>query len=58
MAMHQSLPIIVEVAIPLPLDKSFHYLVPASLAERAQPGRRVQVSLGNRKLTGYLLAFA
>lgn len=58
MAMHQIPPIIVEVAIPLPLDKSFHYLVPASLAERAQPGRRVLVPFGNRKLTGYLLAFA
>jgi primosomal protein N' (replication factor Y) len=55
--MHQTPPIIVDVAIPLPLEKSFHYLVPASLAERAQPGRRVLVSFGSRRVTGYLLAF-
>lgn len=48
---------IIEVALPLPVDKTFHYLVPDSLAERAQPGTRVLVPFGGRKLIGYLLGF-
>lgn len=50
--------IIIEVALPLPMDKTFHYLVPADLAAKAQPGKRVFVPFGGRKLTGYLLTFA
>jgi len=49
---------IVEVAIPLPLEGSFHYLLPESLAPQAAPGKRVLVPFGRRKLTGYLLAEA
>jgi primosomal protein N' (replication factor Y) (superfamily II helicase) len=46
---------IVEVAIPLPLDGSFHYLVPERLVPLVVPGKRVLVPFGKRKLTGYLL---
>jgi len=49
---------IVEVAIPLPLEGSFHYLVPERLAHLAVAGKRVLVPFGKRKLTGYLLGDA
>ena len=49
---------IVEVAVPLPLDKSFTYLVPTRLIERVAPGKRVFVPFGGRKLTAYVLAVA
>jgi primosomal protein N' (replication factor Y) (superfamily II helicase) len=46
---------IVDVAIPLPLEGSFHYLVPERLRALAVPGTRVLVPFGRRKVTGYLL---
>ncbi|WP_136524027.1 replication restart helicase PriA [Geomonas ferrireducens] len=46
---------IVEVAIPLPLEGSFHYLVPERLSSVAVAGKRVLVPFGRRKVTGYLL---
>ncbi|HEY5512775.1 MAG TPA: primosomal protein N' [Geomonas sp.] len=49
---------IVEVAIPLPLEGSFHYLVPSRLSPLAVPGTRVLVPFGRRKVTGYLLGDA
>jgi primosomal protein N' (replication factor Y) (superfamily II helicase) len=49
---------IVEVAIPLPLEGSFHYLVPERLAGLAVAGKRVLVPFGRRKVTGYLLGDA
>lgn len=52
------LPQIIEVAIPLYLDKTFHYLVPAPLQGQALTGRRALVPFGNRKLTGYILGTA
>jgi primosomal protein N' (replication factor Y) len=51
-------PHIIEVAIPLHLEKTFHYLVPERLLEHALPGRRALVPFGRRKLTGYILAVA
>jgi len=48
---------LIEVALPLPLDRTFHYLVPPSLAGQVQPGIRVLVPFGSRKLTGYVLSF-
>lgn len=47
---------IIEVAVPLPMDKTFHYLVPEQLVELALPGKRVFVPFGGRKMTGYILA--
>ncbi|KAF0221411.1 MAG: primosomal protein N' (replication factor Y) [Geobacteraceae bacterium] len=49
-------PIIIEVAVPLPLDTTFHYAVPWSLAPFAATGVRVLVPFGKRKLTGYVIA--
>lgn len=47
---------IIEVAVPLHLDRSFHYLVPETLLAEAVPGRRALVPFGRRRLTGYILA--
>lgn len=49
---------IIEVAIPLPLDTTFHYRVPEGLMRRIAPGKRVLVPFGRRKVTGYILGFA
>jgi primosomal protein N' (replication factor Y) len=49
---------IIRVAIPLPLDTIFHYRVPVHLAGLVQPGKRVFVPFGRRKLTGYILSYA
>ena len=51
-------PHIIEVAIPLHLDRTFHYIVPEMLLAQALPGRRALVPFGRRKLTGYILAIA
>jgi primosomal protein N' (replication factor Y) len=47
---------VIEVAIPLYLDRTFTYRVPELLRQRALPGTRVFVPFGPRKLTGYVLA--
>ena len=49
---------IIEVAIPLYLDKTFHYRVPERLQQEALTGRRALVPFGNRRLTGYILGDA
>lgn len=49
---------IIEVAIPLRLNTTFHYLVPVHLAPLAQIGKRVLVPFGRRKMTGYIIGFA
>ena len=46
---------IIEVAIPLPLDRTFHYSVPESLRPSVRQGVRVFVPFGRRKLTGYVM---
>jgi len=46
---------IIEIAIPLYLDNTFHYTVPERLSDQALPGRRAIVPFGRRKLTGYIL---
>jgi len=49
---------IIEVAIPVPLDRTFHYRVPRSMEGKALAGRRVFVPFGRRRLTGYILGDA
>ena len=44
-----------EVAIALPLDKTFHYAVPAHLHALCKIGKRVLVPFGKRTITGYVL---
>ncbi len=53
--MPQTLPTVIEVAVAVHLDRTFHYRVPPGLADRALPGHRVFVPFGHRKLTGYIL---
>jgi len=53
--MSLSPPTVIEVAVALHLEKTFHYRVPSQLIERAQPGHRVFIPFGHRKLTGYIL---
>lgn len=45
-----------EVAIPLPVEKTFHYAVPPQLRSLCEVGTRVLVPLGRRQVTGYVLA--
>jgi len=51
-------PIIIDVAIPLPLEQTYSYAVPSGLADRALPGVRVLVPFGRRTVTGYLLGIS
>ena len=45
-----------EIALPLPLDKSFTYEVPPEFAERIALGMRALVPFGGRRLTGVVVA--
>jgi primosomal protein N' (replication factor Y) len=51
-------PRIIEVAIPLHLDRIFHYLVPPEMEQQDLAGRRAFVPFGRRRLTGYILGEA
>jgi primosomal protein N' (replication factor Y) len=42
-----------EVVLPLPIDKPFHYGVPAAFADTLKPGMRVLVPFGKKRLIGY-----
>ena len=46
---------LIEVAIALPVVKTYSYAVPEELAALAQVGRRVLVPFGRRRVTGYIL---
>jgi len=48
-------PRIIEVAIPLRLDRTFHYRVPSEMERQDLAGRRALVPFGRRRLTGYIL---
>jgi primosomal protein N' (replication factor Y) len=56
--MSESPPKVIEVAVAIHLDRTFHYRVPPRLVDRALPGHRVFVPFGHRKLTGYILGTA
>lgn len=45
----------VEVALPLPLLKTFHYRCSGASFERLEPGQRVLVPFKNRQLTAYVI---
>ena len=45
-----------DVSLPVPLDQPFTYRLPETLEHRVQPGCRVFVPFGGRKLTGVVLA--
>jgi primosomal protein N' (replication factor Y) len=44
-----------DVSLPVPLDQSFTYRLPETLRHRVQPGCRVLVPFGTRKLTGVVI---
>src|SRR4030043_504802 len=44
---------IVEVAVGLPVSKTFHYLIPEKMREPLQIGMRVIVAFKGRKVTGF-----
>jgi primosomal protein N' (replication factor Y) (superfamily II helicase) len=45
-----------DVSLPVPLDQAFTYALPETMRHRVQPGCRVLVPFGPRKLTGMVLA--
>ncbi|MBI3078659.1 MAG: primosomal protein N' [Deltaproteobacteria bacterium] len=45
----------VEVAVDVPLEKTFTYHVPEAFHGLVEPGQRVLVPFGRRRLTGYVL---
>src|SRR5512141_592137 len=44
-----------DVSVPAPLDQPFTYRLPETLRHRVQPGCRLLVPFGPRKLTGVIL---
>ncbi len=46
---------VADVVFNLPLERSFHYLVPAALEAAVQPGVRVVVPFGRRERVGMVL---
>lgn len=52
------MPLVADVAIPVPLAHAFSYEVPAELAGVVRPGARVLCEFGRRKLVGVVLAVA
>jgi primosomal protein N' (replication factor Y) len=49
------MPMQIEVAIPLPVFRTFTYRVPDELTGLVAAGKRVLVPFGSRRLTGYVL---
>ena len=49
---------VIEVAIPAPLNKTFHYLPAQNMQARDIAGKRVKVSFHNRTVTAYALSAA
>jgi primosomal protein N' (replication factor Y) len=45
----------IDVSLPVPIDRAFTYRLPETLRHRVQPGCRMIVPFGNRKLTGVVL---
>src|SRR5580704_4090959 len=45
-----------DVSLPVPLDQAFTYRLPETMQHRVQPGCRLLVPFGPRKLTGMVLA--
>src|SRR5512142_2004807 len=56
MTFFPSVPVFVEVAVPLPIDHPFTYRVPPGEEHRVQVGVRVLIPFGGRKMTGLVTA--
>ena len=46
-----------EIALPLPLNKIFHYRVPVKFQKQLQAGMRVGINFGHRPAIGYCVGF-
>jgi primosomal protein N' (replication factor Y) len=49
------IPAFAEVALPLPLRRTFTYRLPANIGRKVQLGSRLMVPFGKRNLTGYVV---
>ncbi len=45
-----------EIALPVPLNKTFHYSIPKELAGKVMRGVRVSVPFGRRTMTGFVVS--
>ncbi|MFN3201003.1 MAG: primosomal protein N' [Bradymonadia bacterium] len=45
-----------EVAVPVPLRRTFHYIVPPEMEDRVRPGVRVLVPFGRKRQLGYVIS--
>ena len=52
------MPLLADVAVPVPLSRAFTYEVPAALAAQVRPGARVVCGFGSRRLVGVVLSVA
>ncbi|MDI3283614.1 primosomal protein N' [Polyangium sp. 15x6] len=52
------MPLLCEVAVPVPLARAFSYEVPPALAASVRPGARVLVEFGRKKVLGVVLAMS
>lgn len=53
----QALQRYLDIAVPTPLRRSFHYLPPPEFPENVQPGSRLTVPFRNKKVNGILLGY-
>lgn len=47
---------VLEVAVPVPLNKTFHYLPPENILPENIVGKRIKIQFGKRNLTAYALS--
>lgn len=47
-----------EIAVALPLDRTFHYRIPKSMKNKIEIGKRVWVEFRNEDKIGYVVGFA
>ena len=48
-------PVVVRLALPVPIDSVFDYVAPEEMAEHARPGHRALVPFSGRRLTGVIV---
>jgi primosomal protein N' (replication factor Y) len=49
--------LVVDIAVGVSVNKTFHYCVPREMQGRLTPGSRVLVPFGNRRISGTVLSF-
>ncbi len=47
--------VLVRIALPVPIDSLFDYVVPEAMVENARPGHRALVPFAGRRLTGVIV---